>query len=95
MGSVAALCSQRLLAILVPGDGRQATVVITAFVWTLFVLLYLRKALIPFVLWALLPLALVLWYNTAINGSPLVFGYQEGVVQFFSWPHEEAIVGCW
>lgn len=66
-------------------------VLLTALVCTLYVLIHLRRALIPFVLWALPPLAPALAYNAIVNGSPFVFGYQDGTV--FGIPTWEAIQG--
>ncbi len=39
------------------------------------------------------PMVLAFAYNAAYNGSPLVFGYQEGVLQMMQWPNLEAIAG--
>ncbi|MBI5031834.1 MAG: hypothetical protein HZB51_14995 [Chloroflexi bacterium] len=64
----------------------------TAGLATIFVLLCFRKSLIPFILWALPPLILVLIYNAAINGSPLSFGYQDEATRF-SIPQWETIMG--
>jgi hypothetical protein len=60
---------------------------------TLFVLFHARAALIPFILSALPPLVLALVYNAAVNGGPLVFGYQDGVQNYFSIPSWEMYQG--
>ena len=65
---------------------------LTAGLATIFVLLYFRKSLLPFILWALPPLILVLIYNSVINGSPLSFGYQDEATKF-SMPQWETIQG--
>ncbi len=68
-------------------------VVFIALVVAVFVLVHYRRQLIPFVLCALPPLALVLTYNALMNGSPFIFGYQEGIVENFSIPRWEMIQG--
>ena len=68
-------------------------VLVIALVFSLFVLFYRRNAFLPFVLFALPPLILALIYNFLINGSPFVFGYQEGAAQIFAFPRWEAIQG--
>ncbi len=65
----------------------------TAMVMTLFVFVHHRRSLIPFIVGALPPLVLALAYNTTANGSPLVFGYQDGVVSYFGWPQLESFQG--
>ncbi len=68
-------------------------VLVIALALALYVLFHARRALVPFVLSVLPPLALALVYNTLANGSPLVFGYQEGVADHFAFPTTEAIQG--
>ncbi len=66
---------------------------VTALIFAFFVFIHFRESLLRFLLWALPPLIFVLIYNTSVNGSPFVFGYQEGVVQYFSIPQWESIQG--
>ncbi len=66
---------------------------VVALIFTLFVLIHYRAALIPFVLAALPPLGLALIYNAAVNGGPLIFGYQDGAVGYFGIPQWEAFQG--
>jgi hypothetical protein len=66
--------------------------IVTALVFTLFVFLHFRKAFVPFILWALPPLILVLIYNNAVNGSPVSFGYQDEATRF-AIPQWETIQG--
>jgi hypothetical protein len=67
--------------------------ILTALIFTLFIFIHFRQSLPRFIIWALPPLALVLIYNFAINGAPLIFGYQEGEWQRFGIPNPEAIQG--
>ena len=69
---------------------RPPTVVSVA-ILTLYVLLEYRAAFVRFVLWAIPPAILFFVYNYAINGSPFVFGYQEGATLGF--PQWEAVQG--
>ncbi|HEX7587712.1 MAG TPA: hypothetical protein VF478_05300, partial [Anaerolineae bacterium] len=69
---------------------RPPTMVSVA-ILSLYVLLEYRAAFVRFVLWALPPALLFFLYNYAINGSPWVFGYQEGVALGF--PQWEAVQG--
>lgn len=69
---------------------RPATIVTVA-ILSLYVLLEYRAAFVRFILWALPPAFLFFTYNYAINGSALVFGYQEGVT--LNFPQWEAIQG--
>lgn len=64
-----------------------------ALVMTGYVLVHYRPALLPFILSAVPPLALALVYNATVNGGPLVFGYQDGVVSYFGLPQWEAFQG--
>lgn len=68
-------------------------VIVIALVLTLYVLLHLRSALVPFILAALPPLAFALVYNATINGSPFIFGYQDGFDQYFGILQWEAFQG--
>ena len=69
---------------------RPPTMVSVA-ILSLYVLLEYRAAFFRFILWALPPAILFFIYNYAINGSPLIFGYQEGVTLGF--PQWEAVQG--
>jgi hypothetical protein len=71
---------------------RPTTLVIAA-VFALYVLIEYRSAFIRFALWGVPPVLLFLLYNYAVNGSPFVFGYQEGVASQFGLPQWEAIQG--
>jgi hypothetical protein len=66
-------------------------VVTIALALSLFVAVHFRRALTPFILGALLPLVLALAYNSAVNGCPFVFGYQDQV--YFGFPQWEAFQG--
>ena len=66
-------------------------VVVVALVFTIFVLVHFRQAVVPFILAALPPLVLALIYNASVNGSPFVFGYQDQVA--FGFPQWEAYQG--
>ncbi len=71
----------------------RPTVLAIAAVLGLYLVLYLRRSFWRALLLALPPLLLATWYNAAVNGSPFVFGYQEGVWQQFAFPQWEAIQG--
>ncbi len=64
----------------------RPTNLVTALIFALYVLIYYRAAVPRFILWTLPPLALFLLYNYAMNGSPFVAGYQEGLIQDFGLP---------
>ncbi len=68
-------------------DGLSA-LLFTAYVW-----LFYRPALGRWILWAIPPAIFFLAYNAIYNGSPLVFGYQDGVLQYAVGPGLEAIIG--
>jgi hypothetical protein len=68
-------------------------VAIVAILFAGFVVIFFRPALLRFLVWTLPPVIFAFSYNTIINGSPFVFGYQEGAGQFFSFPRWEAILG--
>lgn len=70
-----------------PNDG------IPALIFTLYVLLYYRPAIWRWILWSLPPAIFFLAYNAIYNGSPFVFGYQDGVAQYLRSPQLEAIAG--
>jgi hypothetical protein len=71
----------------------RPTNAVTALVLGAYFVFRYRRRLLAFVLWALPPLLLALLYNAGVNGSPFVFGYQEGVAQQFSLPRWEAAQG--
>lgn len=60
---------------------------------TLYVCLKWRPALVRWALCAIPPLLAFLWYNTAYNGAPLVFGYQAGFVQTMSLFRFDGLMG--
>lgn len=64
-----------------------------ALLFTLFVLLFYRSAFWRWVVWSLPPALFFFAYNAIYNGSPLVFGYQDGIAQYLTLPRLEAIVG--
>jgi hypothetical protein len=66
---------------------------LAAIVFTIFVLIQYRAVLFKWIAWAIPPAVLVVWYNAVYNGSPLVFGYQDGVGQYLSFPKIEALLG--
>ncbi len=68
-------------------------VVTIALVFALFVLVHCRRDAVLFVACSLPPLALVLVYNALLNGSPFIFGYQEGIADVFAIPRWEPIQG--
>ncbi len=68
-------------------------VVLIALVFALFVLVHDRRDVISFAVGALPPLVLVLTYNVLANGSPFIFGYQEGIAENFAIPRWEPIQG--
>jgi hypothetical protein len=63
----------------------RANHVFAAFVLTVFVLWKYRPAFLAWMLWSLPPAVLFLTYNWVYNGSPLVFGYQNGVAPSLAW----------
>ena len=66
---------------------------IPAILFTFYILIQYRAAFVRWVGWAILPAVLVLVYNTIYNGSPLVFGYQDGVTQDILAPQLEGLAG--
>lgn len=71
----------------------RPTTVASAIIFSIYVLVEYRQALGSFLAWAIPPVLLFMLYNYAINGSPFVFGYQEGVASQFGFPQWEAING--
>ncbi len=67
--------------------------VIPALLFTLFFILQYRSAFWRWILWAIPPALFVFTYNSIYNGSPLVFGYQDGILNYVSAPRLEALVG--
>lgn len=66
---------------------------IPAILFTFYVLLYYRSAIWRWILWSFPPLLFFFIYNAIYNGSPFVFGYQEGVTQFLHGLQLDALVG--
>lgn len=66
---------------------------LAALLFTLYVFIEYRAALTRWIIWAIPPAVLAMLYNTLYNGSPLVFGYQEGFTQTMSWLRLDGIVG--
>jgi len=66
---------------------------LTALVFTLYVLLEFRPAIWRWIVWAIPPALLALAYNAIYNGSPFVFGYQEGLAQTIGLPRVEGLIG--
>jgi hypothetical protein len=64
-----------------------------AALFTLYVFFQYRAALWKWIAWAIPPVLFVLGYNTVYNGSPLVFGYQEGFLNLMSLPRLDGILG--
>lgn len=70
-------------------------VLIIALIFAGFVVIFFRSAFWQFTLWAIPPAIFASTYNTIFNGSPFIFGYQEGPEQIFSVPRWEAVQGLW
>lgn len=66
---------------------------LSALLFTLYVFFEHRAALWRWFVWAIPPLLLAIVYNAAYNGSPLVFGYQEGLQQTMGLPRPDGILG--
>lgn len=66
---------------------------LTALLFTGYVLVEYRPAIWRWILWAIPPALFFLAYNAAYNGSPFVFGYQDGFLQYTTLPQLDAIVG--
>lgn len=71
----------------------RQSVGITALLFTIYVWLAYRPALVRWMIWAIPPALLAITYNTIYNGSPLIFGYQEGVAGVMHLPSIESIAG--
>lgn len=66
---------------------------LTAGLFTLYILIEYRAAFLRWVLWAIPPVLLAFAYNTVYNGSPFVFGYQDGIAQYMTLPKLDGIIG--
>lgn len=66
---------------------------IPALLFTVFFAIQHRAALLTWVAWALPPALLAFAYNWLYNGSPLVFGYQDGLLNYISAPQLDALAG--
>ncbi len=66
---------------------------VIALLFTLYVLIEYRAALGRWIVWAIPPAALAMLYNALYNGSPFVFGYQEGLTQTMAWLRVDGIIG--
>ncbi|MCX7838995.1 MAG: hypothetical protein N2559_06015 [Anaerolineae bacterium] len=71
----------------------RANNALPALLFTLYVFIEYRAALTRWIVWAIPPVVLAVIYNTLYNGSPFVFGYQEGFTQTMSWLRLDGIVG--
>ncbi|MCI0478021.1 MAG: hypothetical protein L0Y55_17395, partial [Anaerolineales bacterium] len=66
---------------------------LAALLFTLYVLIEYRSAIWRWIAWAIPPTVLAMFYNALYNGSPFVFGYQEGFTQTMAWLRVDGIVG--
>lgn len=66
---------------------------ITALLFTFYVLVEYRVAFWKWIAWALPPALLTMMYNAVYNGSPFIFGYQEGIWDLMTMPQLEALAG--
>ena len=66
---------------------------VAALLFTLYALIEYRAALGRWMVWAIPPAALAMIYNALYNGSPFVFGYQEGLTQTMAWLRVDGIIG--
>ena len=66
---------------------------VAALLFTLYVFIEYRPALVRWILWAIPPAALAMIYNALYNGSPFVFGYQDGFLHLMTWLRVEGIIG--
>jgi hypothetical protein len=66
---------------------------LAALLFTLYVLIEYRAALWRWIAWAIPPALLALIYNALYNGSPFIFGYQDGFAQTMAWLRADGIVG--
>jgi len=71
----------------------RANNVFAAIALTSYVSFKYRRATWAWMLWAIPPAVLFLAYNLIYNGSPLVFGYQEGFVQSMSLIRLDGLLG--
>ncbi len=67
--------------------------IIPAGLFTIYVVLVYRSTLVKWILWAIPPALCFFIYNAIYNGSPLVWGYQEGVTQYVTLPQIQAFAG--
>jgi hypothetical protein len=65
----------------------------TALIFLAYVLLEYRRALATFLTWAAAPALLVLAYNTAVNGSPLTFGFEGASLSQWTAPSLLSLAG--
>jgi hypothetical protein len=66
---------------------------IAALLFTFYVLLFYRSAFWRWIIWAIPPALFFFAYNAIYNGSPFVFGYQDGVAQYIITPQLDALLG--
>lgn len=66
---------------------------IPALLFTIFFFIQYRDAFWRWILWAIPPALLAFTYNWIYNGAPLIFGYQDGFLNYVSAPRLEALVG--
>ncbi len=71
----------------------RPTNAIAAALFTGYILIEYRAAFFKWIAWAIPPALFMLAYNAAYNGSPFVFGYQDGIAQYASLPQFEGILG--
>ena len=64
-----------------------------ALLFTIYIVIEYRAVLWRWIAWAIPPALLAIIYNTIYNGSPLVFGYQEGLQQTMGLPRLDGIAG--
>jgi hypothetical protein len=64
-----------------------------ALLFTVYLLIEYRSAFPRWVLWAIPPALFFLAYNAIYNGSPFVFGYQEGFQADMTAPQLDGILG--
>jgi hypothetical protein len=71
----------------------RQNVAFTALLFTLYTLIEHRSAILRWLFWAIPPALFALIYNSIYNGSPFVFGYQEGLTQTMSAPRLDSFLG--
>ena len=64
-----------------------------ALLFTIYVAIKYRSALWHWIVWAIPPALFFFAYNAIYNGSPFVFGLQDGALQYLHLPSLEGIVG--